>query len=229
MGKHRKPRKPYSLRPVYTAVAAVPMAMTVVPTVAHAASDEAWDRVAECESGGRWDINTGNGYFGGLQFLDTTWDGFGGEEFAPRADLASRAEQIVIAERVLDGQGWGAWPVCSVRAGVTGEGVSSRPEPSVPVREEPPPVPEAAQGYTGPSETAAEPPAVVAPSPPYPPLVDSAPPAASGAVYTVLPGDTLSEIAIRHGYGLDWHALHMRNLEVVENPHLIFPGERLAL
>ncbi|WP_305852279.1 transglycosylase family protein [Blastococcus sp. PRF04-17] len=71
-----------------------------------------WDAVAMCESGGNWSINTGNGYYGGLQFSQSTWDAFGGQTYAPRADLATKSEQITVAERVLVGQGPGAWPTC---------------------------------------------------------------------------------------------------------------------
>jgi LysM repeat protein len=71
-----------------------------------------WDAIAQCESGGNWHINTGNGYYGGLQFAASTWNGYGGQEFAPRADLATREQQIAVAERVLAGQGIGAWPHC---------------------------------------------------------------------------------------------------------------------
>ena len=77
-----------------------------------------WDDIAECESGGDWSIDTGNGYSGGLQFAAGTWRGFGGEEFASMAHEASRAQQIEVAERVLDEQGWGAWPTCSRRLGL---------------------------------------------------------------------------------------------------------------
>lgn len=79
---------------------------------ASAATDGEWDRVAGCESGGNWAINTGNGYQGGLQFSPSTWAGHGGTEYAPAAYLASKDEQIAVAERVLAGQGRGAWPVC---------------------------------------------------------------------------------------------------------------------
>jgi hypothetical protein len=79
---------------------------------AGAATDGEWDRVAGCESGGNWAINTGNGYQGGLQFSPSTWAGHGGTEYAPAANLASKDEQIAVAERVLAGQGRGAWPVC---------------------------------------------------------------------------------------------------------------------
>ncbi|WP_345312129.1 transglycosylase family protein [Gordonia alkaliphila] len=81
---------------------------------ASAATDAEWDRVAQCESGGNWAINTGNGYYGGLQFSPSTWTGHGGGQFAPSAHQASKAEQIVVAERVLASQGKGAWPSCGV-------------------------------------------------------------------------------------------------------------------
>lgn len=77
-----------------------------------------WDHVAFCEASGYWQTNTGNGYFGGLQFVQSTWVGYGGLVFAPRADLASREQQIVIAERVVAHRGWGAWPECSRRLGL---------------------------------------------------------------------------------------------------------------
>jgi nucleoid-associated protein YgaU len=72
-----------------------------------------WGCLAECESSGRWHINSGNAYYGGLQFRQSTWKENGGLGYAPRADLATRAEQIAVAEMVLRAQGWRAWPVCS--------------------------------------------------------------------------------------------------------------------
>ena len=79
---------------------------------AEAASTSTWDKLAKCESGGNWKINTGNGYYGGLQFSQSTWDSAGGRAYAPRADLASREQQIAAAEVVLARQGPGAWPTC---------------------------------------------------------------------------------------------------------------------
>jgi resuscitation-promoting factor RpfA len=76
------------------------------------AAEHNWDGVAQCESSGNWSINTGNGYYGGLQFSQSTWEAYGGLEYAPRADLATKEEQIIVAERTLDGQGIGAWPTC---------------------------------------------------------------------------------------------------------------------
>jgi predicted nucleic acid-binding Zn-ribbon protein len=86
-----------------------PPAPPVAPPSAHD-----WDAVAMCESGGNWSINTGNGYYGGLQFSSSTWTAFGGTAYAPRADLATKSQQIAVAERVLaaQGPGPGAWPTC---------------------------------------------------------------------------------------------------------------------
>ncbi len=83
------------------------------------ASATVWDKVAKCESGGNWKINTGNGYYGGLQFASRTWRGFGGGKYASRANRASKSEQIAIARRVLAGQGAGAWASCGRRAHLT--------------------------------------------------------------------------------------------------------------
>ncbi len=77
-----------------------------------------WDQIAACESGGNWATNTGNGYYGGLQMLGSTWRNYGGGNFAERADLASRAQQIVVAERILADVGYGAWPACTRRLGL---------------------------------------------------------------------------------------------------------------
>ncbi|MEU0499582.1 transglycosylase family protein [Nocardia sp. NPDC005998] len=77
-----------------------------------------WDALARCESTGNWAINTGNGYFGGIQFDQSTWERQGGLKYAPRADLATREEQIAIAELTRAGQGWGAWPACTSRLGI---------------------------------------------------------------------------------------------------------------
>lgn len=112
----RNPKR--TLAAVFTALAvAAPMSSSVIS--ADAATSRTWNRLAECESGGNWHINTGNGYYGGLQFSYSTWLSYGGGKFAKRADLATRTEQIVIAERVLRGQGWGAWPSCSSQLGLT--------------------------------------------------------------------------------------------------------------
>ena len=96
-------------------LAAVP---ALVASPAAAASKKTWDRLAMCESSGNWSINTGNGYYGGLQFYQPTWEGFGGLAYAKRADRATREQQIKVAERVLAVQGWGAWPACTLKLGL---------------------------------------------------------------------------------------------------------------
>ncbi|AJT68025.2 transglycosylase family protein [Streptomyces chattanoogensis] len=97
-----------------------------------------WGCVAKCESGGNWRANTGNGYYGGLQFGQRTWRHHGGLVYAPRADLATRDEQIAIAERVLAIQGWRAWPTCARRYGLSGTTYEPRPAPE-PLDPEPSP------------------------------------------------------------------------------------------
>lgn len=77
-----------------------------------------WDQIAQCESGGNWATNTGNGFSGGLQFTDSTWAAYGGTQYAPQAHMATREQQIAVAERVRAGQGWGAWPACTSRLGL---------------------------------------------------------------------------------------------------------------
>jgi hypothetical protein len=94
---------------------------------ASAAPDSAWDKLAQCESGGNWSINSGNGYYGGIQFNASTWHAFGGEGLPHQA---SRSEQIAVAERTLAAQGWNAWPACSRKMGLRGNAAS--PDDSAP-------------------------------------------------------------------------------------------------
>jgi cell wall-associated NlpC family hydrolase len=99
------------------AVGSTATALSAQPAVA--ADLDTWNRVAACESTSNWKINTGNGYYGGLQFSQSTWEAYGGLNHAPRADLATKQQQILVAEKVLASQGPGAWPVCSKEAGLT--------------------------------------------------------------------------------------------------------------
>jgi hypothetical protein len=108
---------------------------------ADAATTATWDRLARCESGGDWASNTGNGYYGGLQFAPGTWRAFGGRQFAKRADLATRPQQIAVAERVLAEQGWHAWPACSRRLGLTPADALGTPDVLLPPTPTPAPTP----------------------------------------------------------------------------------------
>ncbi|MGW3667738.1 LysM peptidoglycan-binding domain-containing protein [Streptomyces sp. NPDC005141] len=90
-------------------------------TSASAADGTTWDRVAQCESGGAWSADNGNGYYGGLQVTQDDWEAHGGLEYAPRADQASRSQQIAVAEKVLDDQGLAAWPTCGPLSGLSAD------------------------------------------------------------------------------------------------------------
>ncbi|WP_338750004.1 transglycosylase family protein [Janibacter alittae] len=131
---------------------AVAGATAAVGSIATASSANAstssgvWDAVAACESGGNWSINTGNGFYGGLQFTTSTWQAFGGGQYAPNAHQATKAQQIEVAKKTLQAQGPGAWPVCSVKAGLTSSngmtGGSAAPaQESAPQEQAPAPVP----------------------------------------------------------------------------------------
>ena len=116
IGRHRAPSTPSKIRRRATTVAVVAGAAAVTPLFAAgpASADSVnWDAIAQCESGGNWSINTGNGYYGGLQFDRSTWRAYDGDEFAALPHQATREEQIAVAERVrADRGGYGAWPVC---------------------------------------------------------------------------------------------------------------------
>ncbi|MFG3050275.1 transglycosylase family protein [Kitasatospora sp. NPDC048239] len=118
-GRHR--RRTQTEKAIAVAgVAGVGLALPLLSaTGASAAPVSTWDAVAQCESGGNWSINTGNGFYGGLQFTPSTWKAYGGGSYAPQANQASKAQQISVAEKVLASQGPGAWPVCSQKAGLS--------------------------------------------------------------------------------------------------------------
>src|SRR3954464_9078551 len=112
-GRHRKPTaSAKNVAKIAFTGAVIGSGSLALAGQAGAATDGEWDQVAKCESGNNWAINTGNGYQGGLQFTQSTWASHGGGQYAPAANMASKEEQIAVAERVLANQGKGAWPVC---------------------------------------------------------------------------------------------------------------------
>jgi LysM repeat protein len=117
-GRHRAPTNTgrFLARTAIAGAATVAPLAVAAPT-AHAEGGTVWDKLAQCESSGNWSINTGNGFSGGLQFTRSTWLAFGGKG---QAHNASREAQILVAERVLAKQGWGAWPACSRKLGLRG-------------------------------------------------------------------------------------------------------------
>jgi len=107
-------------RPAPAARAGTAPAAATAPTQASSPAPASaggvnWPAIAACESGGNWAASTGNGFYGGLQFTEQTWLGYGGGQYAASANLATPAQQIAVAQRVLAGQGIGAWPVCGAR------------------------------------------------------------------------------------------------------------------
>lgn len=155
--------------------------LAATPLTASAYDPGVWDKVAACESTNTWDINTGNGFYGGLQFTKSTWEGFGGGSYAPYAHQATKAEQIAVARRVLAVQGPGAWPVCSQKAGLTksngGADRDAQPAGS-------------SSKKSAPKKKA---------------------PSSNGKVVTVQSGDTLSSIARRHNVDGGYKALAKAN------------------
>ncbi|MFK0063450.1 transglycosylase family protein [Streptomyces werraensis] len=131
-GRHRRPRQ----APALLVAAGVTGSAIAIPLLgagaASAADGETWDRVAECESGGSWSQNTGNGYYGGLQLTQDDWENYGGLEFAPSADEASRNQQITVAERILADQGVGKWRACGLLTGLNQDTASPNVDPGVP-------------------------------------------------------------------------------------------------
>ncbi|WP_405566012.1 LysM peptidoglycan-binding domain-containing protein [Streptomyces phaeochromogenes] len=182
-----------------------PLGLLAATGNAAAADGGVWDRIAQCESGGNWHINTGNGYYGGLQFSAGTWRAYGGSAYASTADKASKAQQIAVATKVQRGQGWGAWPTCSSRAGASG-GAPAASAPSTPTTKaapsKPAKAPDRSTGHTGRGSNRGD--------------------------YTVRGGDTLSAIAARHG--TTWQRIYAANKAAIGgDPDMIVPGQRLEL
>ena len=194
-----------------------PLALIAATGQPAAAADRGvWDRIARCESGGDWHINTGNGYYGGLQFSAGTWRAYGGGAYARTADRASKSQQIAVATKVQRAQGWGAWPSCSRRAGAAGGApAASAPEA---VKAAPKAAPKAVK---------AAPKAVQADRSTQ--RADrGANRAPKGGSYVVRSGDTLGGIAQAHS--VDWRQLYAANRAAVGgDPDLIVPGLRLNL
>lgn len=196
-------------------VAAISVAgLAISATAANATtSTSTWDALAQCESGGNWATNTGNGYSGGLQFSPTTWAAYGGTGSA--AD-ASREQQIAVAEQVQASQGWGAWPSCSSQLGLSGGAtgaVQSAPVQSVPVQ--------AAPVQSAPVQSA---PVAQAPVAKHATAV-----ALSGETYTLQAGDTLSIVAQKLGVEGGWQHLADANTDTISDPNLVFEGQVIQL
>lgn len=202
MGKHRKTSnvsRNFARVAVAGAVVAAPLA------VAAPANAADWDELAQCESSGNWSANTGNGFSGGLQFTPSTWAAFGGQQYAANAKDATREQQIAVAEKVLAGQGPGAWPACTSKTNWTSGSTSGGSSAS------------SSQEQSSSSESSSSNSSSRSSS--------ESSVKSSGADYTVQAGDTLGKIAKK--YGVNYQDVFEKNNDVLSSPHMIFPGQQL--
>ncbi|MGM0351506.1 transglycosylase family protein [Streptomyces sp. Adlamb9] len=234
-GKHRRPSKAVRVVTLAGVTGAAVAAPLMATGTASAATASQWDAVAQCESGGNWSINTGNGYYGGLQFSASTWAAYGGTAYASTADQASKSQQITVAEKVLAAQGKGAWPVC-------GTGLSSTPysgsastttsssgstatrstdeQAATRSTQRTTPAPTKSTSTstgssTGKSKTVTTPTGKKVKK--------------GDGEYKVVKGDTLSSIAAEHHVAGGWKKLFDLNKDIVDNADLIYPGQQLHL
>jgi resuscitation-promoting factor RpfA len=223
-GKHRRPSKTARAIAVAGVTGAAAIAAPLIAAgSASAATESEWDAVAQCESGGDWSINTGNGYYGGLQFSASTWAGYGGTQYASTADQASKAQQIAIAEKVLAGQGKGAWPVCgkglsgasydgaAASSGNSGSNSSSSSSSS-----------SSEQGTQESRASRSSERATV--ETPTGKKVKK-----GDGEYKVVSGDTLSSIAAKKNVKGGWEKLFELNKDIIDDADFIYPGQQLHL
>ena len=226
---------------------------------ANAVDGATWDALAQCESGGNWSINTGNGFYGGLQFTQQSWNGVG---MSGSPATATRAQQIEAGERLLAIQGWGAWPACSAKLGLYGKtgaaptyteptttvaaqsqtqqtytAPAAQVAPAAPAAQAAPVAVEAPAAAPAAPAAQAAPVAVEAPAAaPAAPAVEAtvaaapvAAPKAAAGTYTVVPGDSLSLIAAKLGVAGGYQAIAAANTDIIYNVDLIFPGQVLTI
>ncbi|MFB7733796.1 transglycosylase family protein [Streptomyces sp. NPDC056112] len=233
-GKHRRTSRTTRV----IALAGVAGAAVAAPLMAvgnaSAATASEWDAVAQCESGGNWSINTGNGFYGGLQFTNSTWAGYGGTAYASRADLASKSQQIAVAEKVLAGQGKGAWPVCGKGlsgAAYTGSAPSSSSSSASASSSSSSSSGSSAKSTTTRStEQQAANRSATRPTPSRTVTTPNGEKVKKGdGEYKVVSGDTLSSIAAEHGVQGGWKKLFELNKNIIDNADLIYPGQQLHL
>lgn len=238
-GKHRRPSKANRV----VAIAGVTGAAVAAPLLAvgsaSAATSAEWDTVAQCESGGNWAISTGNGYYGGLQFSSSTWAAYGGTAYASTADQASKSQQITIAEKVLAGQGKGAWPVCGTGlSGASYDGGAATDTGTATGTSD-----NSSSGSSGSSNSSGSSETATRSTDNQQASRSQQRPAAKKTVttptgkkvkkgdgeYKVVEGDSLSAIAEAHDVKGGWVKLFQLNKDIVDDADFIYPGQQLHL
>ncbi|MER5901425.1 MULTISPECIES: transglycosylase family protein [Streptomyces] len=229
-GKHRRPSKATRVATLAGVTGVAIAAPLMAAGNASAATASQWDAVAQCESGGNWSINTGNGYYGGLQFSASTWAAYGGTAYAATANQASKSQQITVGEKVLAAQGKGAWPTCgtglssaaytggasapSTSSSSNGSSSNSSPSTSTTTR----------STDTAASRSASRPAAEKTVSTPTGKKVKK-----GDGEYKVVKGDSLSSIAEKKKVKGGWQQLFKLNKDIVDDADVIYPGQRLHL
>ncbi|GAA1349007.1 LysM peptidoglycan-binding domain-containing protein [Streptomyces beijiangensis] len=241
--KHRRPSKAVRFATLAGITGAAIAAPLIGATSASAASVSTWDAVAQCESGGNWSTNTGNGYYGGLQFSNSSWAAAGGTQYAERADLASKDQQIATAEKLLALQGPGAW-ACAGAGNLSNDGVdpgvstdsgsassdsSSSDSSSSSSSSDNSYSSDSSSSESTDSSSSDDSSAAAAPS-----TTPAAPSASSSyekgdGEYKVKTGDTLSAIAKAQGVSGGWEKVYDLNKDIVKDANLIYPGQQLHL
>jgi LysM repeat protein len=219
-GKHRRPSKATRVIAIAGVTGAAVAAPLMAAGNASAATASEWDAVAQCESGGNWSINTGNGYYGGLQFSASTWAAYGGTQYAPQANQAGKAQQIAVAEKVLAAQGKGAWPVCGTglssatySGGSSSSSSNSSSNTSSRSTEE--------QSASRSTDRPAAKKTVTTPTGKKVKKGDGE--------YKVVKGDTLSSIAEKHKVKGGWQKVFKLNKDIITDADFIYPGQQLHL
>lgn len=226
-GKHRRPNKATRVATLAGVTGVAIAAPLMAAGNASAATGSEWDAVAQCESGGNWSINTGNGYYGGLQFSSSTWAAYGGTAYASTADQASKSQQIAVGEKVLAAQGKGAWPTCGTGlSSAAYSGGSSTPA-----------APSTSSGSSSAGgsqdDRSSEQPASRSQERPVAKKTVTTPTGKKvkkgDGEYKVVKGDTLSSIAEKHHVKGGWQKLFKLNHDIVDDADFIFPGQQLHL
>ena len=218
-GKHRRPSKATRVA-AFAGITGVAIAAPLMAAGnASAATSSEWDKVAQCESGGNWSINTGNGYYGGLQFSASTWAAYGGTAYAPQANQASKSQQIAVAEKVLAAQGKGAWPVCGTGLSGAAYNGAAAAKPSTTTHSDSQAASRSSERPAAKTQKSQK--TVTTPTGKKVKKGDGE--------YKVVKGDTLSSIAEKHKVKGGWQKLFKLNKDIITDADFIYPGQQLHL